>query len=205
MPEDASAILRFWFGSPRLELGAAAKRWFTKDPGFDREIAEQFGGLLERGKKGELDAWATGPSAAQGTLALIVLLDQMSRNIHRGTAEAFAADGRALAFCLGGIHAGQEKELSFAERYMFLMPLMHAEDRALQRQAVERFATLVREAEQAGVSDGLLATLRSAHEYAVKHAEIVERFGRFPHRNALLGRASTPEELEFLAQPGSSF
>ena len=184
---------------------ASTKRWFSKDAAFDESIRERFSGLMERAQKGDLDAWATGDDAAHGSLALIILLDQMSRNVYRGTAQSFAQDGRSLAFCLGGLGAGVDRELTFAERYMFLMPLMHAEDAPLQQRCVTEFETLAFDAEQAGASDGLVAILRAGRDYAVKHADIVKRFGRFPHRNAILGRPSTPEEVAFLEQPGSSF
>jgi len=205
MNEDITRVLDFWFGEPRLELAVAAKRWFAKNEDFDREVGEKFLPLMERAQRGELDAWASGEDAAKGSLALVILLDQMSRNVYRGTPGSFAHDKRALAICLGGIGNGTDRELPFSERYMFLMPFMHAEDRELQRRGVEEFDTLGREAEQAGASEGLVAMLRSAKEFAEKHAAIIERFGRFPHRNEILGRASTAEEIEFLAQPGSSF
>jgi uncharacterized protein (DUF924 family) len=205
MVEEMHEVLRFWFGEPRTDLVASTKRWFSKDAAFDEAVRERFSGLMERAQKGELDAWATGDDAARGSLALIILLDQMSRNAYRGSARSFAQDGRALAFCLGGLGSGLDRELTFAERYMFLMPLMHAEDASLQQRGVTEFGTLAFDAEQAGASDGLVAILRAACDYAVKHADIVKRFGRFPHRNDLLGRPSTPEEVKFLSEPGSSF
>lgn len=202
---ERESVFAFWFGDPRPELSVAARRWFQKDAAFDAEIRERFLPLMERAQRGELDDWMTGEHAAKGALALVILLDQMSRNVYRGTPASFAHDGRALAACLGGIGSGADHELSFSERYMFYMPLMHAEDRELQRRAVREFDALAREAEQAGVSEGLVKTLVSAREYAERHQAIVERFGRFPHRNAILGRTSTPEETAFLAEPGSSF
>lgn len=190
---EQQEILRFWFG----EIGAdgrvadeVSKRWWKKDPELDAEIGRRFGPAMDRAARGELREWE---ASAHGRLALIVLLDQWSRNVFRDTPRAFAQDAEARRICLEGIDTGADRELLPIERSMFYMPLMHAEDRALQRRAVELFEALAREGGPDSVS------------FAVRHREIVERFGRFPHRNRILGRESTDEELEFLTQPGSSF
>ena len=173
-PEE---ILREWFGDP--------KRWWRPDPDFDDTLRETYGDDVEAALRGERDAWASTP---RGALALVILLDQMTRNIHRGTPRMYAGDEKAVATCLSLVERGEDGALSADERYFLYMPLMHSEDRALQERSLEKFRDLGK-----GV------------DYAQRHADIVFRFGRFPHRNALLGRESTPEELEFLKQPGSSF
>ena len=196
-------VLTFWFGATADELPAHSQRWFRKDPAFDDEIRRLFAADHERAARGELDGWSRG--TARGALALVVLLDQMSRNMFRDSAGAFASDARALAVCRDGRASGLDRTLGFVERYVFYMPLMHAEDRAVQKDSVATFTALAAEAEGAVAPPSIVAMLRSAREYAEKHAAIVERFGRYPHRNALLARPSTPDEVAFLEQPGSSF
>lgn len=193
-PDD---LLHAWFGAPGAPPLAAAKRWFTRDDAFDAALRERFGPALEAAIAGALDGWRT---TSRGRLALIVLLDQVSRNIFRGTARSFAQDPLARALALEMLAAGEDRSLSPVERYFVLMPLMHAEDMALQRRCVEGFQALLD-----GAPEETRGLFESAVDYAQRHAVIVERFGRFPHRNAILGRDSTPEEVEFLRQPGSSF
>jgi uncharacterized protein (DUF924 family) len=176
-PED---VLAFWFGQPPV-------RHFRKDPVFDQEIRDRFGALHGELVLGEHDDWLTTP---RGRLAAIIVLDQFSRNMFRDTPGMFASDPQALQLALEGLARGDDRALSEAERSFFYMPLMHAEDRAVQDRCVELFRAL-------GIENNL--------KFAVMHRDIVQRFGRFPHRNAVLGRTSTPEEVEFLAQPGSSF
>jgi len=198
MHEDAEAILRYWFGPPRSDGGVAAEhteRWFQASEATDRSIRARFGRDLERAARGELEDWALG---ARGRLALIVLLDQFSRNVHRGTPLAFAHDALALRLCCDGIAAGMDRELAPIERAFFYMPLQHAEDREAQRRSVACFERLADEAPPA-----LAEQLRRFAGYARRHREVIERFGRFPHRNAVLGRASTPEERGFLAERGA--
>lgn len=193
-PED---VLRFWLGEPGAPPLANAERWFAKDDALDREIEERFGPTLEAGARGELSAWKATP---RGRLALVVLFDQFSRNVFRGQPRAFAQDGLARDLSLEAIAAGDEGDLGLVERQFLYMPLMHAEDVDLQRQCVAAF-TRIRDR----ASGELRAYFDNAIDFAVRHADIVERFGRFPHRNAILGRASTPAETAFLTQPGSSF
>lgn len=195
-------ILDFWFGPDGAPIGATVGRWFRADPAVDEEIARRFGPALTAAAAGAYATWA---EDARGTLALVVLLDQFSRNVFRGTAGAFAQDPRALALTQAALADGRDRSLGWLGRYVLRMPLMHAEDVAVQRQSVASFAALVAEAEAAGADPEVRAVLTSALDYARRHAAIVERFGRYPHRNAVLERASTDEELAFLREPGSSF
>jgi uncharacterized protein (DUF924 family) len=194
LPED---VLVFWLGLPDAAPLANATKWYTKDPAFDREIAERFGATLEAAARGGLDGWK---ETRRGRLALVIVLDQFSRNVYRNTPRAFAQDTRACSIALEAISLGDEETLATLERAFLYMPLMHAEDADLQHKAVAAFDRL-----RTSAPAELKSYVESALEYARKHAEIIERFGRFPHRNAILGRASTPRELEFLEQPGSSF
>lgn len=193
-PDD---VLEFWFGPAGSDPYANASKWWKKDPDFDAEIREHFGSALEAAARGELDGWR---DEARSCIAFIILIDQFSRNIHRGSAESFAADHRALEACTRGMERGLDAELSPAERTFFYMPLMHAEDLDAQNRCIIALATLTEELPE----DQRARTLQNV-VFAVKHQKIVKRFGRFPHRNAILGRESTPEEVEFLKQPGSSF
>lgn len=195
--DDAEALLELWLGPGDVPDDARKQRWWTKDPAFDDMLRQRFGALLERAARGELDAWT---ATARGALALVVLLDQLSRNVHRGTPRAFAADARARDVMRGALARGLDRELPHAHRVFLYMPLMHSEDLADQREALARFTDLADTAPAP-----LAAELRGNLDYARRHLEIVERFGRFPHRNAILGRESTPEEQAFLQQPGSSF
>jgi uncharacterized protein (DUF924 family) len=171
-------VLSFWF--------ADASRWFKKDRAFDAEIRERFGALHEALERGEHEAWLDSP---RGALAYVIVLDQFSRNMFRGTARSFASDARALKAACAALDRGFDRELSPPERGFLYMPLMHSEALADQERCVELFRPEGAE------------RLR----YAEMHRDIVRRFGRFPHRNEILGRPSTPEEIEFLKQPGSSF
>lgn len=190
-------VLRFWFGPDGTPPLANASKWYAKDDAFDREIEARFGATLDLASRGALDAWKATP---RGRLALVIVLDQFSRNVFRGTPRAFAADARACELVREGLAAGDEAALTIVERWFLYMPLMHAEDVALQRECVAAFERL-----HADAPEDLAKSVANSLDYAKRHAEIVERFGRFPHRNDILGRASTPEEVEFLKQPGSSF
>jgi uncharacterized protein (DUF924 family) len=190
---DADAVLDFWFGAPgSSELGSARKAWFSKDAAFDATIRERFGALVERALRGELEAWADAPPSA---LAQILLLDQFTRNAFRGTARAFAGDRRALAAATRMVGSRQDESLPPLMRGFVYLPFEHAENLAMQDEAVRLFDKLVGEApEHADMLD-----------YAHRHRAVIERFGRFPHRNESLGRQSTAEELAFIEQPGSGF
>ena len=180
-PVDAEAVLRFWF----VEL--EPRDWWRKDPELDQRIASRFGALLETAAAGALVEWRTTP---RGRLAEIIVLDQFSRNIHRGSAEAFANDALALRLAEEAVATGAALELPVEERRFFYMPYMHSESAAVHETAMRLFAT-----------PGLEKNL----DFERRHKAVIDRFGRFPHRNALLGRESTAEEIEFLKQPGSSF
>jgi uncharacterized protein (DUF924 family) len=182
-------ILDFWFGP---EPGARRAEWFRKDPDFDALIAARFGALVEAALAGELDAWMQQP---RGALARLILLDQFTRNIHRGSARAFAGDAQALAAARDILAHGWDRGYLGVQRSFVYLPFEHAEDLAAQQQSMELFEQLGRDDP---AQQGLL-------EWARRHQEIIERFGRFPHRNAALGRASTEDELAFLAEPGSGF
>jgi uncharacterized protein (DUF924 family) len=199
MDESAQEVLDFWFAGDHAARGA---RWYGGGAALDEEIRQRFSERIESASRGALDAWR---STARGTLALIIVLDQFRRNAFRGTANAFAEDPRARALCERMCGADRDRELSFLERFVVYHPLIHAEDRAAQRQGVEAFRALLKEATDAGAPEKDVALFRSGLEFAEKHAAIVERFGRFPHRNAALARTSTPEEERFLAEPGSGF
>jgi len=187
---DFEEVLGFWFG-PLDEQGHAdavhVSRWWKKDPAFDAEIRSRFGALHATVLRGERDLWLTTPA---GRLAFILVLDQFSRNMFRDSARAFAGDGRAVEAALEGIAAGADQRLRAHERGFMYMPLMHSENLELQDRCIELF----------GAAGDV-----GSEKFAERHRDIIRRFGRFPHRNPVLGRPSTDDERAFLAQPGSSF
>ena len=172
-------VVTFW-------LGQNEKVWFSADPAFDAEVLSRFAELVEQAKSGALDHWA---DTAEGALALVILLDQMTRNIYRDSPEMFAADGKALAVAELAIGRGFDQELPKSKRRWLYMPFMHSEDLADQERSVDLFT-------RSEISESV--------PFAVDHADIIRRFGRFPHRNAILGRQTTPEEAAFLAGGGFS-
>ena len=185
-------VLEFWFGAPDSpEFGRPRAPWFVKSAEFDALIRDRFLATHEAAAAGALDAWASRPLAA---LALAVVLDQFPRNMFRGTPRAFAADARALALAREVVARGFDDVLLPVQRWFVYLPFEHAETLGAQRESLRLFEPLATDAAGAGT-----------FAYAMRHYAIVARFGRFPHRNAILGRESTPEELAFLAQPGSSF
>lgn len=194
-------LIDFWFGDEVYDVLRATRQaplWWGKSSKTDALLASRFGELAEAAAKGSLAHWADLPS---GRLALILLLDQLPRNIHRGTPAAFAQDPLARDLCLKGLSIGADKSLSPLERVFFYLPLEHAESREQQARSVALFEALA--AEQAGTP--AQATFAGYADFARRHQVIIERFGRFPHRNDILGRTSTPEEAAFLQQPGSGF
>lgn len=191
-----ASVLDFWFGAGDL----VDKRWFKGGTAFDREIEQRFGSAVDAALDGRLDGWA---ASTAGTLALVLVLDQFTRNIHRGTPRAFAGDARALTLAQRLVATNAHLELSPLRRWFAYMPLEHAEDLALQRRCVQLFEVLVADAEATGSRHA--AALAGALDYARRHRDVIARFGRFPHRNAILGRVSSAEEQAFLQQPGSSF
>jgi uncharacterized protein (DUF924 family) len=192
----ARAVLDFWFGEPGTPaFGVASPRWFKRDEAFDAQILARFGETLAAAGRGECDAWLRTPL---GALALVIVLDQFSRNAYRGSAQAFAGDARALEAARRLVASGAHARLPTAEHRVFAyMPFEHAESVDAQRESVRLFEALARETNQTGEGSYL--------DYARRHAAVIERFGRFPHRNEALARASTDEERAFLQKPGSSF
>ena len=189
-PED---VLDFWFGGVADDPQAIADRsqvWFQPDPAFDRLCRERFGELHERAVRGELEEWQETP---RGILALIVVLDQLSRNIHRGTSAAFACDAKALACCLRARERGFDELLRPVERMFLYMPFQHTENRERQDESVRAWEALA-----ASVDGELAEYIGNSIVHAREHRDVVHRFGRFPHRNAVLGRDSTPEEQHYL-------
>jgi len=193
VPAAAQAVLDFWFGAPGTPAhGQARAEWFVKNPAFDAEILHRFGPLIEQAEAGGLRDWMNTPP---GALARIVLLDQFTRNVWRDTPRAFAGDALALEAAQHLVSTGGDRELPPLHRAFVYLPYEHAEDLHLQDDAVRLFTEL------AASAQGIEEMLRYAH----LHRDVIARFGRFPHRNAILGRTSTDEELAFLQQPGSRF
>jgi uncharacterized protein (DUF924 family) len=190
----AQDVLDFWFGEPASSTwGQARREWFVKDAAFDAAIRERFGAPLEQALSGGLRDWdAQGPA---GVLARILVLDQFTRNAYRNTPQSFAGDPLALAAARGLVERGADRELAPMQRAFVYLPFEHAEDPYMQERAVELFSNLA--AEFPGFDEML--------DYAHRHRGVIARFGRFPHRNEILGRASTPDEIAFLQQPGSRF
>jgi len=183
-------VLEFWFG-PLDGRGTARAEWFRKDAKFDAEIRRCFGALHGQAARGELEAWRASPAPM---LALVVMLDQFSRNLYRGDARSFAQDAHARECAREALARGDDLGLLPVERQFLYMPFEHSEDPLDQDFAVERMRSLE-----------VFPATRGLTEWAERHRAIIRRFGRFPHRNAALGRATTPEEVEFLKQPGSGF
>jgi uncharacterized protein (DUF924 family) len=185
-------VLDLWFGREGEEgYGEFREAWFNRDPEFDREIRDRFEPVYEQAAAGRLDHWK---SEARSCLALIVVLDQFPRNMYRGDARMYAADEKAREAARHAVEHAYDRELSPYGRLFMYLPFEHSEELDDQRLSVELFRGLATEMG----SEDLLG-------YAVRHLEIVERFGRFPHRNEILGRRTTPEETKFLSGPDSSF
>lgn len=188
---EPQEVLDFWFGREGDPgYGEFREEWFRKDENFDQEVRDRFGDLHARAASGELDSWKGEPESC---LALVIVLDQFSRNMFRGDGRTHATDEKALEIAEYAIERAFDRELPAGWRMFLYMPFMHSEDIEIQRRSVDLFDRLKEQ-------DGPDVT-----SYAIGHMEIVDRFGRFPHRNAILNRTSTPEEIEFLQQPGSSF
>ncbi|HMN93961.1 MAG TPA: DUF924 family protein [Hydrogenophaga sp.] len=178
MPAD---VLKFWFEE------IDARLWFASDSGFDDQIRRRFLGLMQQAAAGELFSWR---ETAEGRLAEIIVLDQFSRNVYRNTAQAFSQDPMALVLAQEAVRSGALQALNPVQRSFLLLPYMHSESAQIH-----------------GVAERLYKDFAPAenHDYELRHKAIIDRFGRYPHRNEILGRASTPQELEFLLQPGSRF
>jgi uncharacterized protein (DUF924 family) len=193
-------ILSFWFKEHALSAPQIDRRmdiWFGEDPAFDLEIEKEFAADVDRACKGKLDHWAPEP---RGRLALIILIDQFRRNIHRNAAEAFSMDKLALKLCVEGAMEKKDKGLTPIQRVFFYMPLQHAESLKVQKKSVALFNKLAE-----SVSPTYQETFLTVAQFAELHHDIIEQFGRFPHRNGLLGRENTPEEDEYLAGDSPDF
>ncbi len=203
--DEARSVRDFWFGTLPLSVAEMNRRvrfWFGAEPSEararrDETLRSRFGGLMERAALGELGAWADGP---RRRLSLILLLDPFPRHLYRGTVEAFAQDDRALKLSLSGMQSAADAALDVIERVFFYLPMQHAEAREVQEESVAAYRRLLTEAPEA-LKPFFESTLRSAQN----HRAIIEEFGRFPHRNALLGRPSTAAEMKWLAEGGATF
>ena len=196
-PQD---VLAFWLGAYPLDPAALARvqaQWFQKNEAFDAELRQRFLPTIEAALAGRLSDWA---ATDEGWLALLIVLDQFTRNAFRGQPQSFAGDPIALQHAVEGIAAGQDQNVLPMARIFCYLPLEHAEDRSLQSRSVALFTALA-------VAPGAepKAFFDNTLDYARRHQDVIERFGRFPHRNAILGRPSTPEEEAYLRQPGSGF
>lgn len=192
MQQEWQEVLDFWFGAPGTpEHGRPRPEWFRKSDAFDEAIRSRFEALHAAAARDERKHWRDAPPSA---LALVIVLDQFPRNMYRGTPRAFATDPQALDTARHIVGQGWDRGMKPVERLFVYLPYEHAENMDMQRESVRLF-------------EGLRDDPQSIEgiDYAWRHYEIIERFGRFPHRNAILGRPSTPEEIEFLKQPGSSF
>jgi len=177
---DAAAVLHFWFDE------TSPAQWWRRDSAFDETVATRFGELHRAAAKAELWAWR---ESASGRLAEIIVLDQFSRNLYRDDARAFACDALALGLAQEAVHGGADLQIAAEHRAFVYMPYMHSESPLIHAAAVQLF----RERAPGNI------------EYELRHKAIIDRFGRYPHRNTVLGRSSNAEEIDFLAQPGSSF
>lgn len=205
---EAQGVLDFWFGPPgSADHGRPRRCWFTKDAAFDDRLRDRFGSLHGRAIAGAYDGWRDHPREC---LALIIVLDQFSRNLYRDRAEAFAGDAQALSLAKFALASGYDRAVLPVQRWFFYLPLEHSESLGDQDQSVACFEALRPDPSTDSSTDpdphGLDgAAIASVIDYAHQHRAIIRRFGRFPHRNGPLGRTSTPGEVQFLQQPGSSF
>ena len=193
-------ILSFWFKEQELSAPQIDRRmdiWFSEDAVFDHEIEKEFADDVDAASAGKLDHWAV---QSDGRLALIILIDQFRRNIHRGTPEAFSKDRLALKLCVEGAMEKKDKGLTLIQRVFFYMPLQHAESRKVQAKSVELYNRLAE-----AVSPTYRETFLTIAQFAELHKDIVDQFGRFPHRNQLLNRENTAEENEYLANDSPDF
>lgn len=200
LPNKYLEVLQFWFGNDFTHGMPATNRsalWFGASQETDHLITTRFEADLHAAVAGAYNDWCELP---EGRLALIILLDQFSRNIYRGTAQAFAYDKQACRLCLEGLELGHDQQLIPAYRIFYYMPLEHSESLILQQRCVELFSHCYQQADPA-----IRETLKNNLEFAVLHRDIIEKFARFPHRNTLLGRQSTSQELAYLEETGVNF
>jgi uncharacterized protein (DUF924 family) len=201
MTASLEDLLEFWFGSPPTDedgVSGHMSRWFSAKSEFDAELSRRFGAAMSAAAVGQLDEWG---ESAHGRLALILLLDQCPRNTRRGNPAAFAQDPLALSWTVDGLSRGMDLELEPLERMFFYMPMQHSESLDIQERSVEVFVQLAR----SDVPNFMSTCLLDTAEFARVHREIVARFGRFPHRNSVLGRASTADEQDYLDERAPSF
>jgi uncharacterized protein (DUF924 family) len=192
-----SPVLQFWFGEldgSGLSSPTQQKRWFNPPDGMDEAIGQQFGPLVEQALQGGLHDWADSPP---GRVALVILLDQFTRNIYRGTPRAFAGDVQALSLVRQTVREGLLAELPLIQRVLLCLPFEHAEDLAAQDEGLRRMDEILADCGQSA-----LTRVQEFKRYMLAHREVIARFGRFPHRNAILRRRSTPEELAWLKEHG---
>ena len=197
---DFKQVLDFWFGNADSDLEILEQKsslWWKKDADLDAEMAERFSATLDGLVAGELSGWGKKPVSL---LAMIVLADQFSRNIYRDTEKAFAQDELALALTLQGLETRIDLQLGKIHRIFFYMPLEHSENLSVQDRSIEMYRELYESA-----PEDLKVTIKGDLDYAILHREVIEKFGRYPHRNVILNRNSTDEEIEYLKQPGSGF
>ncbi len=188
----ADAVINFWFGAPGTsEHGTNRAEWFKKDDAFDASITNNFLEDYERAASGHYDDWA---STGKGALALLILLDQFPRNMFRNNAKSFATDPKALKIAASMVNGGQDKAMSKEEQFFVYLPFEHAEDITMQEQCLELTAAMPQG-----------KTENSPYYWAKQHYDVIARFGRFPHRNEVLGRTNTPEEDDYLSNPGAGF
>lgn len=195
-PSMIERVLKFWFGdgydpTDALGLVAPQAQWFTKDANFDQMVRERFVAIYEQAAAGQLADWT---ETATGCLALVLVLDQFPRNMFRNSARAFATDNQALAIAQLAMDLGFDQEVSPVMRAFFYLPFEHSESLQNQNRAVQLFKPFLQ-----------MPGLEHYYDFSLKHQAVIEQFGRFPHRNSILGRSSTPAELEFLQKPGSGF
>ncbi len=185
-------ILTFWFGKPKnADYGKPRQVWFQKNPEFDQQIRNHFLADYQLAAQGQLQHWKESPDSC---LALILLFDQIPRNVFRGQAQAFATDNQALEAAKYAVSQGFDQQMLPVQRWFIYLPFEHSENLADQEKSVELMRQLSDDPDSASPID-----------YAIRHWKVIQQFGRFPHRNLILGRKNTPEEQEFLQQPGSSF
>lgn len=197
IPSRAEAVLSFWFGDKSgLDYGRYRKAWFIKDPSFDQQIRQQFLVDTQAAAAGTYESWK---SQLPSAVALLLLLDQFPRNLYRGQPRSFATDSSALAIAQSLADSRRDRELIPVHRFFVYLPFEHSENMQHQNRCVALIEKLIKD------FPDLDQGLKSGLDYAIRHREVIERFGRFPHRNHILGRQSTPAELAFLQQPGSSF
>lgn len=195
----AKAVLDFWFGDNSEKVPVEQqKKWFSANKEFDSSIKKQFTSMLLSGSRGELDEWEITP---EGRLAFIILLDQFSRNIFRGTANAFLYDEKALSLARDGVEFKHDISLSIFQRVFLYMPYQHSENLKVQQRGVELFAQLIEHSQNQAEKN----FAQICYKFALQHHELIQRFGRFPHRNKILGRQSTADELAYLEGGGARF